>query len=161
MLTQARSRLRAAGRTPRARRLRRRRLVGGGSDERGRDRRAGTGRGRADDLELARLHRPGQERLDRRVRGADRASRSSTSRTSTTTPQFFGKVQPLLDQGESGGRDIFVVTDWMAKQMYDLGYLQEIDHDDLPTVFENICAGSSQSEPSTPTASSRSRGRAG
>ena len=26
----------------------------------------------------------------------------------------------------------------MAKQMYDLGYLQEIDHGDLPTVFENI-----------------------
>ena len=32
--------------------------------------------------------------------------------------QFFGKMQPLLDQGESGGRDIIVVTDWMAKRMY-------------------------------------------
>jgi len=51
---------------------------------------------------------------------------------------FFGKLQPQLEQGESGGRSIFVVTDWMAKQMYDLGYLQEINHDDLPTVFENI-----------------------
>ncbi len=51
---------------------------------------------------------------------------------------FFGKVQPQLDRGESGGRSIFVVTDWMAKQMYDLGYLQEIDHADVPTVFENI-----------------------
>lgn len=51
---------------------------------------------------------------------------------------FFGKLQPQLEQGESGGRSIFVVTDWMAKQMYDLGYLQEIDHDDLPTVFENL-----------------------
>src|SRR5215208_4293955 len=51
---------------------------------------------------------------------------------------FFGKMQPLLEQGESGGRSIFVVTDWMAKQMWDLGYLQEIDHADLPTVFENI-----------------------
>ena len=40
---------------------------------------------------------------------------------------FFGKVQPQLQQGESGGRSIFVVTDWMAKQMYELGYLQEID----------------------------------
>ena len=47
---------------------------------------------------------------------------------------FFGKVQPQLDKGESGGRSIFVVTDWMAKQMYDLGYLQEIDHADLPNV---------------------------
>jgi spermidine/putrescine transport system substrate-binding protein len=51
---------------------------------------------------------------------------------------FFGKVQPLLEGGESGGRSIFIVTDWMAKQMYDLGYLQEINHDDLPTVFENL-----------------------
>jgi spermidine/putrescine transport system substrate-binding protein len=52
--------------------------------------------------------------------------------------QFFGKLQPLLDQGKSGGRSLFVVTDWMAKQMYDLGYLQELNHDDLKTVFENI-----------------------
>jgi spermidine/putrescine transport system substrate-binding protein len=51
---------------------------------------------------------------------------------------FFGKLQPQLEQGESGGRSIFVVTDWMAKQMYDLGYLQEIDHDSLPTVFANL-----------------------
>jgi len=51
---------------------------------------------------------------------------------------FFGKLQPQLEQGESGGRSIFVVTDWMAKQMYDLGYLQEINHDDLPTVFANL-----------------------
>src|SRR5665811_1041605 len=51
---------------------------------------------------------------------------------------FFGKLQPQLEQGESGGRSIFVVTDWMAKQMYDLGYLQEIDHNDLPNVFANL-----------------------
>ncbi len=51
---------------------------------------------------------------------------------------FFGKMQPQLEEGESGGRSIFVLTDWMAKQMYDLGYLQEIDHDDLPTVFQNL-----------------------
>jgi spermidine/putrescine transport system substrate-binding protein len=51
---------------------------------------------------------------------------------------FFGKLQPQLEQGESGGRSIFVVTDWMAKQMYDLGYLQEINHDDLPGVFANM-----------------------
>ena len=56
--------------------------------------------------------------------------------TSNTT--FFGKLQPQLDRGDSGGRDIFVVTDWMAKRMYDLGYLQELDHADLQTVFDNI-----------------------
>jgi spermidine/putrescine transport system substrate-binding protein len=52
--------------------------------------------------------------------------------------QFFGKLQPLLDQGESGGRDIIVVTDWMAKRMYDLGYLEEINPDDIPTTLENL-----------------------
>jgi len=51
---------------------------------------------------------------------------------------FFGKLQPQLDQGDSGGRSLFVVTDWMAKQMYDLGYLEEFRHEDLQTVFDNI-----------------------
>src|SRR5687767_5307756 len=56
----------------------------------------------------------------------------------TSNTGFFGKLQPQLDRGDSGGRDIFVVTDWMAKRMYDLGYLQEVDHADLQTVFGNI-----------------------
>jgi spermidine/putrescine transport system substrate-binding protein len=51
---------------------------------------------------------------------------------------FFGKVQPLLQNGESGGRDMFVVTDWMAKQMHDLGYLQEINLSDMPNVEANL-----------------------
>jgi spermidine/putrescine transport system substrate-binding protein len=51
---------------------------------------------------------------------------------------FFGKLQPQLEQGQSGGRSIFVVADYMAQQMHDLGYLQEFEHDDLPTVFENL-----------------------
>ena len=52
--------------------------------------------------------------------------------------EFFGKLQPQLEEGKSGGRSIFVVTDWMAKQMCDLGYLQELDHSTLPTVFEHL-----------------------
>jgi spermidine/putrescine transport system substrate-binding protein len=51
---------------------------------------------------------------------------------------FFGKVQPLFEQGDSGGRDIIVVTDWMARQMYDLGYLQEFPHDELQTALANL-----------------------
>jgi spermidine/putrescine transport system substrate-binding protein len=54
---------------------------------------------------------------------------------------FFGKMQPLLEGGESGGRSLFVAADYMAEQMYDLGYLQEIDHADVPTVFENLAPG--------------------
>ncbi len=51
---------------------------------------------------------------------------------------FFGKVQPLLDQGESGGRDMFVVTDWMAAQMFRLGYLQQIDPAAVETALGNL-----------------------
>ena len=52
--------------------------------------------------------------------------------------EFFGKMRPLLQQGESGGRSIFVVTDWMAKKMRDLGYLQTLDKSGLPAVEENL-----------------------
>src|ERR687898_1602913 len=52
--------------------------------------------------------------------------------------EFFGKVQPQLEQGESGGRDIFVVTDWMAKKMYDLGYLQNFDKEAVQPAFDNL-----------------------
>ena len=52
--------------------------------------------------------------------------------------QFFGKLQPLLANGDSGGRSLFVVTNWLAKQMNDLGYLEQLDHADLKTVFQNI-----------------------
>jgi spermidine/putrescine transport system substrate-binding protein len=51
---------------------------------------------------------------------------------------FFGKVQPQLEQGESGGRDIMVVTDWMAKKMYDLGYLQDFDQEAVAPAKEKL-----------------------
>ena len=52
--------------------------------------------------------------------------------------QFFGKLQPLLDNGESGGRSLITVSDWLAAQMYDLGYLQKLDYSKLPNVEENL-----------------------
>lgn len=52
--------------------------------------------------------------------------------------EFFGKVQGQLSQGESGGRSIIVVTDWMAEKMWKLGYLQKLDHNELTTVFDNM-----------------------
>mgnify|MGYP000415611490 CR=1 FL=1 len=51
---------------------------------------------------------------------------------------IFTKLQPLLQQGESGGRDIVVVTDWMAKKMYDLGYLQEFDEEAIAPAKANL-----------------------
>src|SRR5919109_1465538 len=64
----------------------------------------------------------------------------------TGNTQFFGKLQPLLANGDSGGRSLFVVTNWLAKQMYDLGYLQRLNHAELKTVFENIAPQFEQSE---------------
>lgn len=52
--------------------------------------------------------------------------------------EFFSKLQPNLQDGDSAGRDIVVVTDWMAKKMYDLGYLQNLDKEAIPTVEENL-----------------------
>jgi spermidine/putrescine transport system substrate-binding protein len=70
----------------------------------------------------------------------DKATGTQTTYTEDVNDnnEFFGKVQPLLSQGESGGRSIMVVTDWMSKKMYDLGYAQNLDKDKLTTVFDNM-----------------------
>jgi spermidine/putrescine transport system substrate-binding protein len=52
--------------------------------------------------------------------------------------QFYGKLQPLLAQGESGGRSLITVSDWLAAQMYDQGFLQKLDYSKLPNVSENL-----------------------
>jgi spermidine/putrescine transport system substrate-binding protein len=54
--------------------------------------------------------------------------------------EFFGKMSPLLNQGESGGRSVFVVTDWMANKMHELGYLQDFDEAGLPNFGKNLRA---------------------
>ena len=73
--------------------------------------------------------------------------------------EFFGKVQPLLAKGQSGGRSMFVVTDWMAKKMYDLGYLQNLDKSAIPNVEKNLVP-TLQHPSFDPTATSRCPGRA-
>jgi spermidine/putrescine transport system substrate-binding protein len=52
--------------------------------------------------------------------------------------EFFGKVRQQYDRGDSGGRDIHVVTDWMAGKMIQLGYVQKLDHAALPNVQANL-----------------------
>ena len=102
----------------------------------------------------------------------DKQDRSPTSRTPRASrvkyiedvndnAEFFGKMQPLLDQGESGGRSIFVVTDWMANKMHELGYLQNLDKTAMPNVEKNLVPSLAAPVRSTRTATSRCRGRAG
>jgi spermidine/putrescine transport system substrate-binding protein len=52
--------------------------------------------------------------------------------------QFFGKVRQQYDQGTSGGRDIHVVTDWMAARMMRLGYVQKFDKSTMPNANANL-----------------------
>jgi len=51
--------------------------------------------------------------------------------------EFFGKLRPQLQNGESGGRSMFVVTDYMANIMHELGYLQDLDESAIPNA-ENL-----------------------
>jgi len=52
--------------------------------------------------------------------------------------EFFGKVRQQYAQGNSGGRDIHVVTDWMAARMIRLGYVQKFDKSTMPTANMNL-----------------------
>ena len=52
--------------------------------------------------------------------------------------QFFAKVRNQLGACEPTGRDIIVLTDWMAARMIDLGWIQELDQSNLPNVQANL-----------------------
>jgi spermidine/putrescine transport system substrate-binding protein len=52
--------------------------------------------------------------------------------------EFFGKLRPLLEQGDSGDRSLIVVSDWLAARMDRLGYLQHFDYSRLPNVKQNL-----------------------
>ena len=52
--------------------------------------------------------------------------------------EFFGKVRQQYAQENSGGRDIHVVTDWMASRMIRLGYVQRFDPAAIVTAQTNL-----------------------
>ena len=49
-------------------------------------------------------------------------------------------MQPLLQEGESGGRSIFVLAGYEHSKMYKLGYLQNLDKSAMPNVEKNMLA---------------------
>jgi spermidine/putrescine transport system substrate-binding protein len=51
---------------------------------------------------------------------------------------FFAKMEPELVRGESGGRSLITVSDWLAARMYKLGYLEKLDYSKLPNVKKNL-----------------------
>jgi spermidine/putrescine transport system substrate-binding protein len=55
--------------------------------------------------------------------------------------EFFGKVKDQLGDCQPIGRDIITMTDWMAARMIGLGWVQKLDHGNLPNVQANLTAG--------------------
>jgi len=52
--------------------------------------------------------------------------------------EFFGKVRNQLAACEPTGRDLIALTDWMAARMIGLGWMQKLDHANLPNVDANL-----------------------
>lgn len=45
---------------------------------------------------------------------------------------YYGKIQGQLANGQDIGKDVVVLTDWMAARMVRMGYTQELDHAAMP-----------------------------
>jgi spermidine/putrescine transport system substrate-binding protein len=52
---------------------------------------------------------------------------------------WFGKYQPQLDAGQATGIDVVVLTDYMAARMIRLGYVETLDHANIPNM-SNLAA---------------------
>ncbi|MFF2330520.1 MULTISPECIES: spermidine/putrescine ABC transporter substrate-binding protein [unclassified Streptomyces] len=52
--------------------------------------------------------------------------------------EFFGKIKPQLAAGQDTGRDIIIVTDWLAARIIRLGWAQKLDPANLPHAFANL-----------------------
>ncbi|MFD7388791.1 spermidine/putrescine ABC transporter substrate-binding protein [Streptomyces sp. NPDC059852] len=54
--------------------------------------------------------------------------------------EFFGKIKPQLAAGQDTGRDIIVLTDWLAARLIRLGWVQKLDASNLPHAFANVAS---------------------
>ncbi|MEV7076056.1 spermidine/putrescine ABC transporter substrate-binding protein [Streptomyces sp. NPDC093990] len=54
--------------------------------------------------------------------------------------EFFGKIKPQLAAGQDTGRDIIVLTDWLAARLIRLGWVQKLDASNLPHAYANLSA---------------------
>ncbi len=50
----------------------------------------------------------------------------------TANNDFFAKIRPQLVKGSGVGRDLVILTDWMAARLIRLGYVNEIDASAVP-----------------------------
>ncbi|WP_296666487.1 spermidine/putrescine ABC transporter substrate-binding protein [Demequina sp.] len=52
--------------------------------------------------------------------------------------EFFSKVRNQLGSCQPTGRDLFVLTDWMAARMIDAGWIQQLDKANVPNLDKNL-----------------------
>ncbi|WP_190133282.1 polyamine ABC transporter substrate-binding protein [Streptomyces mashuensis] len=52
--------------------------------------------------------------------------------------EFFGKISPALMNHQDTGRDLIVVSDWMASRYVRLGWVQPMDRDRQPHVAKEL-----------------------
>jgi spermidine/putrescine transport system substrate-binding protein len=52
--------------------------------------------------------------------------------------EFFAKVRNQLGSCTTTKRDMFILTDWMAARMIDLGWIQPLDAKKVPNLHENL-----------------------
>ncbi|GAB1338122.1 spermidine/putrescine ABC transporter substrate-binding protein [Streptomyces sp. E-15] len=52
--------------------------------------------------------------------------------------EFFGKIKPQLAAGQDTGRDLIVLTDWLAARLIRLGWVQKLDVSNLPHAYTNL-----------------------
>ena len=52
--------------------------------------------------------------------------------------EFFGKIKPQLAAGQDTGRDLIVLTDWLAARLIRLGWVQKLDPSHLPHAYTNL-----------------------
>ena len=87
---------------------------------------------------------------------ASRSSRSATGITVDYTDdindnaEFFAKVKNQLGACQPIGRDIIMLTDWMAARMIGLGWIQPLDHTKIPNVARQPDPAAAN-RPGTPT----------
>jgi spermidine/putrescine transport system substrate-binding protein len=48
--------------------------------------------------------------------------------------EFFAKMQPQLSAGQDTGRDLWCSTDWMVARLIRLGWVQELNRDNIPNI---------------------------
>lgn len=98
----------------------------------------------ASDKRLVISNWPGYIDPRRRRKSSANIFQETTGITVEYTPdindnsEFYAKVKNQLGSCQPIGRDVVVLTDWMAARMIDLGWIQKLDPAGIPNVVANI-----------------------